>query len=132
MPPHGQRECAEVIEVRVRDENGVHLPTVKRGEIRRRLFPVFLRMHAGIEDKAAAFDFEKIRVRADLGVAREVDEFQSQATGGGIARTAAACGKGRFPRAKNEAASNSHTTPSGRKPGSQSPHALISASASRQ
>ena len=76
MPPHQHRKCADVILVRVRDENQFRIALCDRSKIWKRAVPFLLRVHSAIEHKLMPARFDEIRICANLSVARQVNEFQ--------------------------------------------------------
>ncbi len=71
----GQR--ADVIEMRMRNDDRIERAIAERLKVRQGCFAFLLRMHAAIEDEPPAGGLEVVAIGADLGAAREVDEFQS-------------------------------------------------------
>ena len=76
---NGQR--ANVIVMRMRDENGVRLAVLQRAEIRRRGITGQLWMHAGVQDHALFTSFEKVTIGADLATAGEIAETHAWSRG---------------------------------------------------
>jgi hypothetical protein len=60
----------------VRDQDCVDFFVCDRLEIRQRILAIVFRMHSAIEHQPVAADLDVVRVRADLGAAGEVNEFQ--------------------------------------------------------
>ena len=75
---HGQR--ADVVLMRVRNHDCFDVPARDRLEVRQSILACVFRMHPAIEHQAMAADLQIIRVRADFGLAREIDEFQAGET----------------------------------------------------
>ena len=59
------------------DDDGIKRAVADRSQVGQGLFAFLLRMHAAIEDEPLAGSLEVIAIGADLGPAREVNEFQS-------------------------------------------------------
>src|SRR5215470_6297625 len=60
----------------VRDQDRFDVAICDRFEIRQHIFAQVFRMHPAIEDKAVVANLEVIRVRADLSLPGEINEFQ--------------------------------------------------------
>ena len=101
LPAHEHGQAADVVEVRVRDEDGVERRAVRGWpEVGQGGVAVALRVHPAIEHDAPAaigVEFEQVTVRADLGGAGEVGETH----GGKMAKDECriARRRGRAPRA---------------------------------
>ena len=78
LPSHQHGKGANVVLVRMRDEDRIQLSIRDGLEIRQRVLAHALRMHPAIEHKATAADLQIIRVRTDLGAAGEIDKFQGE------------------------------------------------------
>jgi hypothetical protein len=79
LPPHQHRECAEVILMRMRHDDRIHVAISERCEIRQGRLAFRLRVHAAVEDETLLATLEVIAIRADLGATREVDELHGGA-----------------------------------------------------
>ena len=75
LPPHHHRQRADVVLMRMRYDDRFRLSIFQRLEIRQRFFAGEFRMHSAIEDEALAVELEKVRIRADFGAARQINEF---------------------------------------------------------
>jgi hypothetical protein len=76
LPPHQDRQGADVIEVRMRDDNGIERAIAEDPKVWQGIFAFLLRMHAAVEDEPLTRGLDVITIGADLGAAREVNEFQ--------------------------------------------------------
>ena len=56
LAPHQNRQCSDVILVRVRNNNRVEPALPERFPIRQRFFSLELRVHPGVEDEATVTD----------------------------------------------------------------------------
>jgi len=65
-----------MILVRMRDEDCVNLSIRDWLKIRQRIFSEIFRVHPAIEHEPMARAFQIIRVRANLSMPRQIDEFQ--------------------------------------------------------
>jgi hypothetical protein len=61
----------------VRDQNRFNFPPCDRFEVRKRFLAVVFWMHSAIEHDALSANLEIIRIRADFGPSRKVNELQS-------------------------------------------------------
>ena len=52
LAAHQHRQCADVVLMRMRNDDRVEPPAAERVQIRQRLFALELRMHPAIEDQA--------------------------------------------------------------------------------
>ena len=77
--PHQHRERANVIEMRVREEQGIDRTPRQHPEERQRHFALLLRVHAAIQHDPLPACPEIITIGADLRPARQIDEFQNRA-----------------------------------------------------
>ena len=80
LAPHQNGQRPDVIEMRVRNDNGIEFAIGDRFEIRKRLFALQFRMHPAIEHEPLACRLEVVTIGADLGATRQVDEFQNART----------------------------------------------------
>jgi len=71
---HGQR--ADVVLMRVRNQDCFDVPAGDRLEVRQRVLACVLWMHPAIEHQPVAADLKVVRVRANLRAACQVNEFQ--------------------------------------------------------
>ena len=60
VSPHQDRKRADMILVRVRNQNGIDLPAINRLQIRQGGLPFVPRMHPAIDDQALSGSFEII------------------------------------------------------------------------
>jgi hypothetical protein len=70
LPPHQNRQSANVILMRVRNEDGIEQSVSDRLEIGQGFVPFVLRMHPAIDHDPVIAGFEIIRVRANLSLSR--------------------------------------------------------------
>ena len=61
----------------MRNNNRVEPAVAKRFPIRQRFLPFELRVHAGVEHEAMTIGLYIVRISADLGPTRQIDEFQT-------------------------------------------------------
>ncbi len=78
LTSHQQWQRADVIEVRMRNQNGIDLAIGGRPKVRQSILALLLRMHAAIEDNSLLPRFEIVTVGADLGPTRQVNELQKE------------------------------------------------------
>ena len=74
--PHGQRQSADVVLMRVRYQNRLNLAVGDCLEQRQRIFASVFRMHSAVEQEPVRANLHIVRIRADLCVACEINEFQ--------------------------------------------------------
>ena len=60
LPPHQHRQCADVVLMRMRDQNGVERSVRDRLEVRQRILALVFRMHPAIEHEALIADLHVI------------------------------------------------------------------------
>ena len=77
--PHENRERADVIEVRVGKKQRIDRQARQIREKRQSHFPLFLRVHAAIQDHPLPARTEIITIGADLSPACQIDELQNRA-----------------------------------------------------
>ncbi len=77
--PHQDRQRPDVIEMRVREEDGIDRAPRQRREIGQCRFALLLRMHATIQHDPLLTRAEIVTIGADLGPTRQVDELQNRA-----------------------------------------------------
>ena len=73
---HGQRQCADVILMRVRHQNCFNIAVGDCFEIGQRILAGVFWVHSAIQQEPVTADLEIVRIRADLGVSCEISEFQ--------------------------------------------------------
>jgi hypothetical protein len=76
--PHGQRQGADVVLMRVRHQNRLDLAVGDSFEIRQRILPGVFRVHSAIEKEPVSANLKRVRIRPDLRVSCEIREFQMQ------------------------------------------------------
>lgn len=76
LAPHQDRQCPDVVKVRMRNDNAIERTVTERRKIRQRIFAFLLRMHSAVEDEPLAGRLEIIAICANLGAAREINELQ--------------------------------------------------------
>lgn len=62
--------------MRVRHQDRLDLTIADRFEIRQRILPRVFRMHPAIEQEPVPANLKIVRIRTDLCVPREINEFQ--------------------------------------------------------
>ena len=78
LTSHQHWQRADVIEVRMRNQNGIDLAIDDRPKVRQSILALLLGMHAAIEDNSLLPRFEIVTVGADLGPTRQVNELQEE------------------------------------------------------
>jgi hypothetical protein len=73
---HCHRQRADVILMRMRNQNSFDLGIGDCLELRQRILPGVLWMHSAIEHQLVTANLKIVRVRADFRAAREVNKFQ--------------------------------------------------------
>ena len=76
--PHRDRQRADVILMGMRNQDRLDPPTSDRLQMRQRILPGVLWVHAAIEQQPVAANLKIIRVRANFRVASEINEFQGR------------------------------------------------------
>src|SRR4051794_6841083 len=77
LPAHENRQSSDMIEVRMRNNNCVDDPVGDGTKIREGVFSFVLGVHATIQDKPAATDFQVVTISADFRAASEISKLQS-------------------------------------------------------
>ena len=67
-----------MIQMRVRNNNRVHLATTHGLEVRQGFIAFLLRMHPAIEDETLLAALEVVAIRADLRAAGEINKLHSR------------------------------------------------------
>jgi hypothetical protein len=83
--PHQHGQCADVILMRVRDENGNDRAIVDWPPLGKSILALVIWVHPAIENEASAIRFEKITVGADFGPARQINELHLACWGSKLA-----------------------------------------------
>ena len=78
LTSHQHWQRADVIEVRMRNQNGIDLAIGGRSKVRQSILALLLGMHATIEDNSLPLRFQIVTVGADLGPAGQVSELQEE------------------------------------------------------
>jgi len=73
---HCHWQCADVVLMRMRDEDGLDFAVGYCFEIGKRALPGVFRVHPAIEQESVSANFNVVRIRPDLRVACEISEFQ--------------------------------------------------------
>ena len=78
LTSHQHWQRADVIEVRMRNQNGIDLAIGDRPKVRQSILALLLGMHAAIEHDPLPVRTEIITIGADLGPTRQVNELQEE------------------------------------------------------
>ena len=78
LTSHQHWQRTDVIEVRMRNQNGIDLAIGDRPKVGQSILALLLGMHAAIEDNSLLPRFEIVTVGADLGPTRQVNELQEE------------------------------------------------------
>src|SRR6266700_3303580 len=78
LTSHQHWQRADVIEVRMRNQNGIDLAIGNRPKVRQSILALLLGMHPAIEDNSLLPRFEIVTVGADLRPTRQVNELQEE------------------------------------------------------
>ena len=74
---HYQRQSADVILMRVRNQYCFNVPASDCLQVRQRILPCVLWMHPAIEHQPVAADLKVVRVRANLRAPCQIKEFHT-------------------------------------------------------
>ena len=78
LTSHQHWQRADVIEVRMRNQNGIDLAIGNRPKVRQSILALLFGMHAAIEHDPLPVRTEIITIGADLGPTRQVNELQEE------------------------------------------------------
>ena len=75
---HAHRQSADVVLMRVRNQNRLNFAIADCFKIRQRILSGIFRVHAAIQQHPVSANLKIVRIRADLRASCEVYEFQMQ------------------------------------------------------